>query len=163
MVAERRKYVRFLAQSNTYAALGSSFTKTGKIRDISMGGLAFEYYSDTEELNQYDSTVTIFITVNNFYLENIPCRMISDLPKCGSNKTPVLNFDYRVKRCGLQFMTISEDQRQRLEYFLNSHTRGIAPSSIRSKDQPEFVWSRGFWKWIFTIALRMNERPRIGR
>ena len=139
MVAERRKYVRFLVQPNAYAALGSSFTKIGKIRDISMGGVAFEYYSGSEELNQYDSTVTIFITVNNFYLENIPCRLISDLPKCGFNKTPVLNANYMVKRCGLQFTTISEDQRQRLEYFLDNHTLEIASSSIRSKDQPEFA------------------------
>ena len=36
MVAEKRKYVRFVARANTYAALGSSFTKVGKIRDISM-------------------------------------------------------------------------------------------------------------------------------
>jgi len=139
MDAKRRKYVRFLAQPNAYAALGSSFTKIGKILDISMGGLAFEYYSGSEDLNQYDSTVTIFITVNNFYLENIPCQMISDLPKCGSDKPSVLNANYLVKRSCLQFMTISEDQRQRLEYFLNNHTRGLAPSSIRSNDQPEFA------------------------
>ena len=139
MIAERRKYVRFIAQPTAYAALGSSFTKIGKIRDISMGGMAFEYYSDTGALNQNDSAVSIFITVNNFYLENIPCRLISDLPKCGFNKTPVLNANYMVKRCGLQFTTISEDHRQRLEYFLDNHTREIASSSVRSKDQPEFA------------------------
>ena len=139
MDAKRRKYVRFLAQPNTYAALGSSFTKIGKILDISMGGLAFEYFSSSEDLNQYDSTVTIFITVNNFYLENIPCQMISDLPKCGSDTSSALNSNYLVKRSCLQFMTISEDQKQRLEYFLNNHTRGIAPSSTRSNDQLEFT------------------------
>ena len=139
MVAERRKYVRFLAHPKAYAALGSSFTKIGKIIDISMGGVAFEYYGNREDLIQYDSRITIFITVNNFYLENIPCQIISDLPKCGANKTPVLNANYRVKRCGLQFMAISEDQRQRIEYFLNNHTRGIAPTSIRPQDQFEFA------------------------
>ena len=139
MDAKRRKYVRFLAKPNAYAALGSSFTKIGKILDISMGGLAFEYFSSSEDLNQYDSTVTIFITVNSFYLENVPCRMISDLPKCCSDNSSVLNSNYLVKRSCIQFMTISEDQKQRLEYFLNNHTRGIAPSSTRSNDQPEFA------------------------
>ena len=139
MATERRKYVRFFAQPNAYAALGSSFTKIGKIRDISMGGLAFEYYSSAGALSPYDSTVTIFITVNNFYLENIPCHIISDLPKCDSNKMQVLNSKYVVKRCALQFTTITEGQRLRLDYFLNNHTRGIAPSSIRSKGQPEFA------------------------
>ena len=139
MDAKRRKYVRFLSQPNAYAALGSSFTKIGKILDISMGGLAFEYYSSSEDLNQYDSTVTIFITVNNFYLENIPCQMISDLPERDSDKSSVLNPNYLVKRSCLQFIAISDDQRQRLEYFLNNYTRGIAPSSIRPQDQPEFA------------------------
>ena len=134
MDAKRRKYVRFLAQPNAYAALGSSFTKIGKILDISMGGLAFEYFSSSEDLNQYDSTVTIFISVNSFYLENVPCRMISDLPKCGSDNSSVLNSNYLVKRSCLQFSNISEDQRQRLEYFLNNHIRGLARSSIRSDD-----------------------------
>ena len=129
MVAERRKYVRFIALPNTYAALGSSFTKIGKIRDISMGGLAFEYFSGTEDSIRRDSTVTIFMTVNNFYLANLPCRMMSDHPKHNSNETYSLNPSYLVKRCSLQFMAISEDQRQQLEYYLNKYTHGIAPSS----------------------------------
>ena len=139
MDTERRKYVRFLSQPNAYAALGASYTKIGKIRDISMGGVAFEYYIGSKELDQYDSTVTIFITVNNFYLENISCQIISDQPKSGMNKAPVLNANYTVKRCGLQFMNISEEQRQRVEYFLNHHTEGIVPSAIRLKDQAEFA------------------------
>ncbi|MGV7224758.1 MAG: PilZ domain-containing protein [Nitrospinales bacterium] len=139
MDIEKRKYVRFLPQPNAYAALGSSYTKIGKIRDISMGGLAFEYYCGSEDLDQYDSTVTVFITVNSFYLENIPCRMISDQPKSNSNKASVLSANYMVKQCGLQFMNISEDQRQRLEYFLNNHTQGIAPSAVRIKNLAEFA------------------------
>ena len=139
MIAERRKYVRFLAQLNAYAALGSSFTKIGRIADISMGGLAFEYYCGAENLKLYDATVTIFITVNNFYLDNVPCLVISDRPKCGSNKPTVLNSNYRVKRCSIQFTNMSEEKRERIEYFLNNQTRGIAPSSINSINRPEFA------------------------
>jgi hypothetical protein len=106
MVAERRKYVRFLAVPNSYAALGSSFTKIGKIRDISMGGLAFEYFSAGEDTTRHDSTVAIFITVNNFHPENLLRLMICDHPKRDSNETHSLNSSYLVKRWGLQFMTI---------------------------------------------------------
>ena len=129
MVVEKRKYVRFVAGPNTYAAIGSSFTKVGKLRDISMGGLSFEYFSDTEDLTCNDSTITIFITVNNFYLANLPCLMIYDHPKRNSNETHISNSSYLAKRCGLQFTTISEDQRQLLEFFLNNYTQGIAPSA----------------------------------
>ena len=131
---EKRKYVRFLAGPNAYAALGSSFTKIGKIRDISMGGLAFEYFSGTENSKRQDSTVTIFITVNNFYLEKLPCLMICDHEKWDANESNMLNPSYQIKRCSVQFMTISEDQRQHLEYFLNNYTRGIVPSETGAEE-----------------------------
>lgn len=127
-MAEKRKYVRFLAGPNAYAALGSSFTKIGKIRDISMGGLAFEYFSGTEDSNRHDTTVTIFLTVNNFYLEKLPCLMVCDHEKWDSNASNMLSTSYHVKRCSVQFMTISDDQRHQLEYFLNNFTQGIVPS-----------------------------------
>ena len=47
MGVERRKYVRFLAQDNTFAALRIGFKKVGKIDDISINGLAFSYLSET--------------------------------------------------------------------------------------------------------------------
>jgi hypothetical protein len=140
MVTERRKYVRFLAHPKAFAVLGNSFTRIGRIVDISMGGLAFEYYCGAEDSNLYDTTVTIFITVNNFYLENIPSQVISDRPKCGStNKPTAINSKCRIKRCGIQFTNMSEEKRQRIEYFLNNQTRGIAPSLINSKNRPEFA------------------------
>ncbi len=48
MISERRKYTRFLAEEDGYAALGANFTKVGKLKDISIGGLAFEYIGCTE-------------------------------------------------------------------------------------------------------------------
>jgi hypothetical protein len=42
MRSERRKYVRFKAQENAFAALGTNFSRVGKLKEISIGGLAFE-------------------------------------------------------------------------------------------------------------------------
>jgi hypothetical protein len=138
MVIEKRKYVRFLAQPDTYAAIGSGFTKIGKIRNISMGGLAFDYYSDTgdtEDVRHYDSKVIIF-TADNLYLEKMPCRMIYNFPKCSSNQAVLLSSNYPVKRYGLKFMTIPEGQSKRLEHFIHNYTQGIAAASIKLKNQP---------------------------
>lgn len=41
MNIDKRKYIRFLAQDDAFAALG--FSIVGKVKDISMGGLAFGY------------------------------------------------------------------------------------------------------------------------
>ena len=128
MVIEKRKYVRFLAQADTYAAIGSSFTKIGKLRNISMGGLAFDCYSDTsdkEDAHNRDSTVIIF-TEDKLFTEKIPCRMIYNFPKDSSNSL--------VKQYGLKFMTISENQSKRLDYFINNYTQGIAAPSIKQKN-----------------------------
>jgi hypothetical protein len=160
---EKRKYVRFIAGPNTFAALGSSYTKIGKIRDISMGGLAFEYCSGIENSTRQDSSVTIFITVNNFYLENLPCLIICDHPKDSSNETHFLNSNYTVKQCSLQFMTISEDQRQHLDFFLNNYTQGIAPSSAGLQEMnQESGWRHRYLKWKREVVFRTNQRLNAG-
>jgi hypothetical protein len=40
MNIDKRKYNRFLAQKDAFAAFG--FSTVGKVKDISMGGLAFQ-------------------------------------------------------------------------------------------------------------------------
>ena len=136
MVIERRKYVRFLPQPNTYVALGSCFTKVGKIKDISIDGLAFEYISNAEDSDKYPTRVTIFLSKNGFYLANISCRVISDLPKSKVNKKTVFSSSYIINQCSVQFTALTEDQKERLEHFLKHHTRGLAASSMNPKNRP---------------------------
>ena len=131
MVIERRKYVRFLVQPNIYAALGSSFTKVGKVQNISISGLAFEYLSNTKDSDQLYSKIAIFHSEGDFHLANLPCKVIYDLPQCALNKNSVSNSIYVTNRCAVQFITITEHQNKRLTYFLDHHTQRLAPSSIR--------------------------------
>ena len=136
MVAERRKYIRFLVQPNTYAALGSRFTKVGKVQDISISGLAFEYLRNTEDSDQPYSKIAIFQSENKFHLADLPCRVIYDLPQCNLNKNVVANSICVTNRCAVQFITSTEHQIERLTYFLDYHTQGLAPSSIGMNTPP---------------------------
>lgn len=136
MVVERRKYVRFIAQPDTYAALGSRFTKVGKVQDISISGLAFEYLSSAEDSDQPYSKIAIFQSENKFHLANLPCRVIYDFPKCASNTNLVSNSIYVTNRCALQFITITGHQIEKLNYFLNHHTQGLPPSSTGMNTPP---------------------------
>ena len=129
MVFERRKYTRYIVQSDTYAAFGSHFTKVGRTKDISIGGLAFEYINHSEEEDQHPFKVSIFLTDNKFFLWNVPCRLIYDLSKDSSSENQESNSLFVQRRCGLQFSHINEDQKLSLEYFFNHHTRGIITSS----------------------------------
>jgi c-di-GMP-binding flagellar brake protein YcgR len=123
---ERRKYTRYLVQADTYAAFGSHFTKVGKTKDLSIGGLAFEYINNSEEQDQQPFKVAIFLTNDKFFLWNLPCRLVYDFSKNCFNGNQKYGSFYVHKRCGLQFDDIQENQKQSLEYFLIHHTRGLA-------------------------------------
>jgi c-di-GMP-binding flagellar brake protein YcgR len=125
---ERRKYTRYLAQVDTYAAFGSHFTKVGKTKDISVGGLAFEYINNSDDQDQNPFKVSIFLTSNKFFLWNLPCRLIYEVSESCFDESQKSDSSYFCRRCGLQFTEVRENQKQSLEYFCNHHTRGLAPS-----------------------------------
>ncbi len=136
MAVEKRKHLRFLAKPNTYAALGSRFTKVGKIKDISFGGLAFEYISNSQDSELQPSEIAIFLSENGFHLANVACRVVCDCPECDFGINPVPNSVYAINRCTVQFTVISKNQKERIEYFIKHHTQGLAPSSTGMKTHP---------------------------
>ena len=129
MVVEKRKYYRFMVRPDTYAALGPQYTKVGKVRQISIGGLAFEYIciTENENIDQHSTKIALFLCENQFFLPNIPCRVISDLPNGTLDKDPMFDSIYTVNRCAVQYKNITEHQQRRLDYFLEHHTRGFVP------------------------------------
>ena len=125
MKTERRKFTRFLAQNTAFAVLRPHFTKLGKIKDISRGGLAFEYEYIAYEGRKEDSSGTdIFLSAGRFYLFRIPSKIIYDIKIVEENQTFIDRFERR--RCGLQFGELTEEQAAQMEFFLNNHTTGTA-------------------------------------
>ena len=126
MRSERRKYTRFLAEEDVYAALGANFAKVGKLKDISIGGLAFEYIDCTENGGQDSSIVAIFHTHNEFHLPNLACRLIYNLAISAENDDSQFIRHYAIHRCAIQFGDITAKQRKQLEFFINHYTCGTA-------------------------------------
>ena len=126
MSAERRKYVRFLAQDTAFAALRSEFKKVGRIKDISIGGLAFSYFSDTCEMSSSSQVfqVDIFLSGNGFHLYNVPCKIVCDLPNSSDDE----GFYVKMNRCCLHFGELTESQLGQLNFFIKHYTRGILKS-----------------------------------
>ena len=127
MRSERRKYTRFLAEKNVYVALGINFAKVGKLKDISIGGLAFEYVDYTENFVQDSSIVAIFHSVNEFHLPNLACRLICSSAISAENDDSQFIRQYANCRCAIQFGDITAKQRKQLEFFINHYTCGTAP------------------------------------
>ena len=124
MTIERRKYVRFIAQDNAFAAL--RFKKVGKVNDISIKGLAFSYLSETIKNGPYpySSKVDIFLSENGFHLSNVPCKVVYDIPGPTSGK----NHSVIMYRCGLEFSKLGRNQSELLEFFIKKHTIGVLSS-----------------------------------
>jgi hypothetical protein len=117
--------MRFSAEDDAYAALGTHYTKVGKLLDISIGGLGFRYINKLEDCDQDSSIVTIFISNNRFYLSDLACRLIYDSPMQSNNSSPDFETPFRINRCGLQFTVLTDYQMDKLNFFINHHTLGL--------------------------------------
>lgn len=122
MRSEQRIHNRFTPKANAFAALGRKYTKVGKIKDISIGGLAFEYIA-VEEFNKDESQLDIFLVGTEFHLYRVPCRVIYNIdihvPKINNSLVEM----YTTKRCGVQFRELNKDLKILLDFFLKSHTK----------------------------------------
>ena len=126
MRSEQRKHDRFIAKETAFAALGRSYTIVGKVKDISIGGLAFEYIRG-EEFKEHLSNIDIFVVGTEFHLYRAPCKLIYNIdayvPKINNKLVKI----YTTKRCGIQFEKLSKDFETLLKFFIKNHTIGPAP------------------------------------
>ena len=126
MDIKQRKYQRFSAQDDAFAALTNDFEKIGRVNDISIKGIALSYLSERVITGSHsdDSEVEIFLTGNRFYLNNVPCKIVYDILYPKSNK----NYRFMTRRCGLHFGELSKKQSELLELFLKNYTIGTLSS-----------------------------------
>ena len=115
---ERRKFTRFQARDDAFAALRGDFSKVGKIYDISLNGLAFRYLAEKMSDETF-SHVDIFLSKNGFHLSGVPCAIVYDEKECISNSHVLSPY-----RCGLKFEPLKQEKQNKLEFFLNNHTTG---------------------------------------
>ncbi len=134
---ERRKHSRFLTQDDTFVALGRNFTKVGKIKDISMKGLAFEYISDEKLKDHDDSVFEIFLSEHEFHISKVPCRVVYDTPIYEPEMTCLFNKTFIMNRCVVEFGTLKEHHRKQLKFFVKNHTIGLLkyPYDISDAEQ----------------------------
>jgi hypothetical protein len=114
---EHRRYLRHLPPVNTFAALGKKYAKVGKVKNISLGGLSFEYICGNDTAQNL-SQIDLFVVGNVFHLYNVPCRTIYDIqiyvPHVQNHFTKILT----TKRCGIEFDNLSYDFFVQLKLFL---------------------------------------------
>jgi hypothetical protein len=107
-----------------FAALRSGFKRVGKIHDISIKGLGFSYLDHSQEgdPDTESSHVDIFLSDNQFHLNNIPCRVVYDLESSPSDTFGAI----KMYKCGLRLEKITDDQSEQLDFFIKNYTNGIS-------------------------------------
>jgi len=119
---ERRKFTRFKAKDDAYAALRGNYTKVGKISDISLNGLAFRYLAE-KVCSEMVNYVDIFLSSNGFHMSEVPCVVVCDEKECVYTSPMITQY-----RCGLKFEGLNEEYKNKLEFFINNFTTGVLKS-----------------------------------
>ena len=109
---ERRKDKRFHLKDPAYAIMNCSPIRTGQITDISRSGLAIRYEKNVAGSNEL-TELDIFKSDFSFFIDNIKVKIISDIEIIGSKE---------MRRCGLQFEDLSNNQIFQLENFMQNFT-----------------------------------------
>ncbi len=117
-VVEQRQHKRFRVRDDAFVMLKPPDTGTGRLIDISMGGLTFEHVSS--RASPIEATeLDICLTGSTFILYDVQCRSIWELSIYEKSDTPL----YR-RRYGVQFDELTTAQIRLLEYFIENHTMG---------------------------------------
>lgn len=118
---ELRNHTRFLGSQGAYAAFFTTdlhnFVRLGKIIDISRGGVALRYIGVSEETS---GTFILELLGNEkpaVHLGSVPCRVVYDHQLPGESFGLVV-----VRRCGIEFGHLSEDQLARLDEFIQNYS-----------------------------------------
>jgi c-di-GMP-binding flagellar brake protein YcgR len=123
---ERREHKRFQAKEPTSVALWSEHEQDiienmGQLLDISRGGLSLRCTSKPEESNGY-SLLEIFLSGDDFNIDEIPFKIISAIEMVGDSRSSELT----LKRYGIRFDQLTQEQKAKLDHFLINRTLGEA-------------------------------------
>ena len=118
-LVERRQQKRFQARDGAYVALKPSDAEGGRLINISMSGLMFEYLTD--QASSIEATeLDILLVDGAFELSHVPCQRIWDLPTYELIPTSPLH----KRRCRVEFGELTQSQKAQLEKFIQDHTTG---------------------------------------
>ncbi len=113
---ERRKHKRFSVFEGAFVALRPSDSGVGRLIDISLGGLTFDYV--TMQPSSVKATeLDIFVTDSVFRLFEIPIQSVWDLTTFDFPTSPL-----HKRRCGVEFGDLTPHQKLQIEYFIENHT-----------------------------------------
>ena len=117
---EKRRYVRYNTKPLVYAALGSHYSRVGKVKDISIGGLAFEYVAGNDLPNDL-TRIDVFAAGNGIYIPAIACRKIYEFVIDNGLEQYEPTNDIAMMRCGVEFINPGRVQLTQLKELIDTY------------------------------------------
>jgi hypothetical protein len=122
--ADRRQSRRYAVNGDIFLTFWPSLDRIGRLKDVSGGGVAFEYAVLNDKEKVADVEVNIFAAQpSNFMLWRVPCKVVYDekidLPTLAGIET---------RRCGLQFESLSKRHSELLNILLTQHISHPLPA-----------------------------------
>lgn len=114
---EKRKHKRFKAKEGAFAAVTSGDIKIGQIKNISKGGLAFQYI-DNSEPSSGSVQIEIFSVAKDFYLKKSSAIVVRDSEV--DSTVPLSSLPMR--ELVVQFGEMGSNQMYILDCFLQKYT-----------------------------------------
>ena len=115
--ADRRRSQRHDVNSDVFVVFRSDSSRLGKLKDVSTGGIAFEYPLFPEYEGVLETNVDIFASQPDFFLlSSVSCKVVYDV----RIKKPTFNA-IETRRCGLEFTYLSEQQGKVLDFLLTNY------------------------------------------
>ena len=115
---ERRKEPRYRLGEG---AIAISANNPGHIQNISLGGLSFVYLQ-SDATGHDDGTVDILDGQNDFFMEAIPCRTVSEKLLINESSFSMI----RMVQRSLEFGQLSKTQHVQLQSYLAQYASGSA-------------------------------------
>ena len=114
---ERRKHKRFKVREGVMAVTSPDY-RMGQIKNVSKGGLAFEYLVTTESTEEEPLKVEILSTFDALRLKNLPVRVVSDFELSNIGLSTLIS----TRQLSLQFGKLNHSQKLLLDHFIQEYT-----------------------------------------
>jgi len=115
---DRIKQKRLRVKEGAFVILRPSDVHVGRLLDINMKGLTFEYVCGDESAS-HPNELEIFEIETAFRLNKVPCQIANDVT---IRNNPMTSTNRR--RCDVKFDELTPDQICLLGYFIQNHTMG---------------------------------------
>lgn len=114
---EKRKHKRFKVTGGAFAVATTDCKKLGQIKDISKGGLAFQFIENDEPVKG-SIEIEIFSSAGDFYLKKLPVKTVLDFEV----DNPVSSDSMPMRQWSMQFGELNYFQKLLLDFFLQKYT-----------------------------------------